>query len=779
MGKYWDRDVLTAADERTSPDASAHVRGTYWQRATGQSQPQAEGDNSASAAPAHDANQAQAEAMGGGFVRDVGNLIRGTRDPRFADVHGIHGQMVQEKNRDVLDAHSAAQLTGASDPALGDIYQEKLGDRFVSREQDENGYDVITFKGDDGQLRKGYVNRPGLDMEDVSRTITSSLPYLAVGGGTGSLVKGAGVAVRAASQGTAAAATSLAGDAASMGLGSQQGLDAGKALVTGAAGVGGELLAPAASAIWRRFVTEPRYFNKATGQLTDEGAAAAKAAGYDPSKMTAEIQQEFGKTYARTGGDASSAVSSLADKEFGIPSTLGQRTKDPQQLLDEKAMRYGVQGQGAKETITAFDQAQATAVRHAVLDGNDNVTSIAQRIAPGRTSAELSPSILGPQIRSGMQSAQGSAKAGEQAAWDKVSDLTPKPEAFDSLPDILSRRLGALPVDEVNTPIAAQMAKDLDGYVAGKAVSKPVANVLKQTQVITIDQMRRRLLSRSQSAANPTDHKAAQEIYDGFNDWIDDAAQKSLLNGDVDAAAALRTARDATKTMRQAFAPTDLKGRASPGARRIQDVLEKSDSAEGIVSGLFGGGPAANVPDGTIEALRLIKGALSRYVDPDAATQTFNDVRAAYWVRLVREKTGEVATPGVMLRNIKLAQNNQGSVIRELYSVDEQAAIMRLRRALEQITLKDPNPSGSGTAIAAYARQFVGKVLDALPLGQIAYQYSGIPSAAGRVAAKRAISQSHTAPPPALGHYGATAANSALSQGNSSADLSSAMHDDR
>lgn len=699
----------------------------------------------------------------GGILSSLSGMVRGEQDPNYEGVRSVYEQFSRE-----LEAPMGSAATlGAGDDALGDIVAKTLGDRVIRRERDAHGQEVFVTRGPDGGEQRGYLNVPGLDSQDVVRGVRGTLPYLAAGGAAGTALRAGGAFVRVGGQMVAAGSTSVGGDLGAGGMGSEQGVDWPKAVINAGAAGAGEFAAPAIGAVWRRFVTEPRLFNRSTGQLTPAGEAAAKSAGYDPAQMTADIQREFAKTYAKTAGDASSSIASATDAEWKIKSSLGQRTKDQQQLLDEKAMRMGVQGQAAKEVIERFDKDQSQAIRTAVLDGSPEVTSMAQRLAPNRTSAELSPSTLGGEIRSGLQSARGAARVGEREAWDKVTDLTPKPEAFDTLPDMLAGRLGDLPVDEINTRAAAQMAKALDDFVSGKAVSKPVAGVLKQRPVTTLDQMRRRLLAMSQSADNATDRTAATAIYNGYNDWLDDSAQKALVNGDVGAAAALRGARDVSKTMRQIFQPTDARGRATPGAKRLDDVLQRSDSAEGIVSGLFGGGPAANIPDGTIEALKLMHNGLTRYAKSDVAKQTWNDVRAAYWVRLVRDKTGEVFTPGVMLRNIKLAQNNQGSVMRELYNRKEQAAIMRLRKALEQVVAKDPNPSGSGSAIAAYARQFLGSVLNAIPGAQIAWQYSGIPTAIGKAAAYRAVSQAPQATNALMGPWAAAAASASQFAGES------------
>lgn len=696
----------------------------------------------------------------GGILSSLSGMVRGEQDPNYEGVRSVYEQFSRE-----LEAPMGSAATlGAGDDALGDIVAKTLGDRVIRRERDAHGQEVFVTRGPDGGEQRGYLNVPGLDSQDVVRGVRGTLPYLAAGGAAGTALRAAGGLTRVGGQVVAAGGTSVAGDLGAGGMGSGQGVDWPKAAINAGTAGAGEFAAPAIGAVWRRFVTEPRLFNRSTGQLTPAGEAAAKSAGYDPAQMTADIQREFAKTYAKSGNDAQTSVAALADHEFKIPSTIGQRTKDSQQLLDEKAMRFGLHGQAAKEIITSFDKRQLDAVKTAAIEASDDIRGIAARIAPDRAGSELSISMLGPHIRGGMQKVQDAARAAERQAWDQVPAMLPKPEAFDLLRNSLMTRLGTLPVDETITPTATAMARSIDEFVAGKSSSQPVAKILDRPQVMTVDQMRRRLLAVSESASTNTDRKATQALYAGFNDWIDTAAQQSLLTGDVEAAAALRAARDTSRMMREVFAPTDLKGRRTPGARIIDDVLQRSDSAEGIVTGLFGGGPAANVPDGTVEALRLMRRALGRYAKAEAGTQTWNDIRAAYWVRLVRDKTGEMFTPGYMLRNIKLAQNNQASVMRELYGPGELAAIGRFRKALEQISYKDPNPSGSGVAIAALTKQFLGKVLTSIPYGQAALEFSGIPSAVGRVAARKAVSGSISTPNPLMGPYFSAGSNALAGQ---------------
>lgn len=157
--------------------------------------------------------------------------ITGVEDPKVGKLPSVYSQHPDDLN----NATALAATLGASDNQMADIVQKHLGDKFLKREKDANGYDVFTTRGRDGQEQKGYLNRPGLDLEDVSRGIHSALPYMATGGAAGlAFGAGRGLMANAAIQGVTGAATSAAGDVAQMPLGSEQGIEAEKALMVGA-----------------------------------------------------------------------------------------------------------------------------------------------------------------------------------------------------------------------------------------------------------------------------------------------------------------------------------------------------------------------------------------------------------------------------------------------------------------------------------------------------------------------------------------------------------------
>jgi hypothetical protein len=742
--------LKTAAPQQ--PPADPNVRQVdYFSRAAGL------GSQAPSSAGPADPN---AEPDADTWLKRRGQDIQGKQDPRYKDTSTVYEQFTEE----LRSPTATAATLGASDAQMGDIVQKSLGDKFIRREKDANDYDIFVTRGPDGQEQRGYLNKPGLDTQDLWRTLYGIGPYVAVGGGIGAATKGAGMLVQMGAQALGAGATSAGGDVAQMPLGSEQGIELPKAAFAAAGGAAAPPIAAGLSAIARRFITLPGLFDKASGQLTPKGQAAAKSAGVDPAELSAEAQKVFAKTYSMTG-DAAEAATRADVEPFGLPATKGQVSKDPYLLTQEEGMRRRLKGETAQNVIRAFDVEQEQAVKNAALGSDPQ--SITTAISPGRRPAmapqDANPMVLGQSVREGTNAAREAARVAEGEAWERVGPLTPKPEAFDTLGAALDRRLGSdLAIDSKNTPAAAQLAQEIDRFVSGEAPEQ-VAKILKNNPVRTVDAMRRRLLAISKGAQTPTDKRAASALYDGFNDWIGEAADNGLLAGDPASAAAMKVARGFTKEVRELFAPT-IAGKTSPAGRRLSAVMEGADSPEGVINQLLGSSGSRGVDQGTTQALTNLKQALDKYAPADVAKATWDDVRLAYWVRQVQGRNGEMLGPTAILNNIKTALSNQQSVVRALYTREETLQIRRFVQALETISYKPPNASGSGYTAASFFKDFVSKLFEAFglrsKLGQAALEYSGLGNAYGTAQAKAAVNQGVKPRPtnlaPALSAGGAT-----------------------
>jgi hypothetical protein len=639
--------------------------------------------------------------------------VVGKRDPRYKDVPTMAEVMNRDGSMTFGNAarESGAWLTGASDKDMAGVYRGMLGDRFVRQETDANGYPIIVYRGPDGGEARAYVNKPGLDMQDVVRGVEGLAPYVGAGRAVGALTKGASVVPRMVAQALGQGATSVAQDAAGVGAGVSD-LDlaktAGKAGLAAAGGAAGEAAGQALGYAWRKLVTEPRYFDRATRQLTPAGEDAARAAGLDPETLPQNIAQDFGREMAKTA-DPFEAASPVIRNEFRIPQTRGEMTGNMQDLLREQQMSAGTYGETAARIMKSFRDAQTKSIDNAVRGDMGPVEpGIAGKLAPDRIGASLGKDDLGANIRANTQSALDAAKKTESEAWKAVpDDFRATDEALAAIDDVIPQVLAARKVQVIEeglTPAAKKMSDMIEKFQAGE-MPKGSSRYVDKSLAGHVDVMRRRLLAGMQEAATPTDKRAAEALYDGFNDWIVEAAKHS---GDPSIAMKLVTARSISREIHQAF--DGEKG--SAGARIMANILKKADSAEGVVNALFSAPSSGQIKGGAVAALDSLKRAYDTYLPREAAKAAWDDVRLAYWMRIAEKKTGDVGGPQALATSIKTALNSQGSIAKKLFTPEELGEMNRLAMVLESVARRNPNTSWSGVSMGALLRDIGNAVLN-------------------------------------------------------------------
>lgn len=701
--------------------------------------------------------------------------VVGTQDPAYKDLKAFD-DMPAAGDTGYKVRTTAGLIGGADDKAYGDIIQKSLGPNFIRRFKDANGYDIIEHKGPDGQPTRAYVNKPGLDIQDFGRGVVGALPYV-LGGSAVAGLKGARTLPGVIAQSGLAGMTSLAGDAVSAGAGAELPSNMmGKAGVTAVGAGVGAVVSPLVGAVWQRFVTIPGLVD-ANGKLTAKGLAAAKAAGIDDAgALEGKIAQEFAATYAKTGDAAASALKAESGA-YGVETTLGQRTKDPMQILREKGYRMGNYGDAAKQSITELDARQADQIERMVRGTGPNTTGatkvepgMLERIAPNKPYVSTNPAALGEEIQSGVNAARGTAKAAEKEAWKEVPDLVPRQEAFSDLAPMVTNKLDGRRLS-TSTPKAMEMDAALANYASGKVVASGT-KLVNQSPIQTVEDMRKHLkdILFSVERDNAADKAAAQAVYDGYKEWIMSSANKALLNGEADKAANLFKAVDLTKEMHSIFKPTGPNFKPN-AATRIMETVMNDATPERIVAALLPQSTKAALKDGSVQALQSIKRGLDRYT-PQTADETWNTIRAAHWSKLTEKSDGKLMTPAAMAQNIQNSIRSHSSMMNVLYTPKEMQEMLRISRVLSGVTWKDPNPSGTATAAQGLVKEFFGSIVRALPIGstaKIAAEFSGLPNrvrnAAGYVGANNAVSQGlRTTTDPALSGVGGAGANALYGQ---------------
>jgi hypothetical protein len=296
-----------------------------------------------------------------------------------------------------------------------------------------------------------------------------------------------------------------------------------------------------------------------------------------------------------------------------------------------------------------------------------------------------------------------------------------------------------------------------------------------------IDQQKA-LFGMLKAAQTDTDRAAARAVYNAFNDWIDDIPEGNFATGSNAMAAQFRTARGITREIKSAFDPRG-KGIDPAAGRILKNITDKDGNADSIVGELFGGsGPQAPPKAGSVQAVQQIKSILNRsdLVDPAEGQRVWNDLRMAWYSRLIIDKSGKMASPQVASENIKKALRNQQVLSQVMLEPAERRVLREYADALTEAAFKDPNPSGSATGLRqlfkskdsilktaaqtqskrelfskhnVLASRFYSILAKKMPVDMF-----GSKGSAAMAATRRATDQALTKKPPAvLGQYGAAA----------------------
>jgi len=293
------------------------------------------------------------------------------------DLPSVYSQHAQ----DLEGPMGNAATLGASDQQLADIVKKTLGPKLL-RIEPAGDYLVAVTLGPDGKEQRGYINKPGLDTEDITRGIRGALPYFLTGGVAGAGVKaaGGGLLSLAGAEGAAAAATSAAGDLAQIPLGSEQGIETGKAVASGAMGMGIPLVSRAVGNAAR---SVKEYFTPQTGPLqgmsrkavnnvtesmsADPSINRQSVAGmtqtYGPETMIADMGhtlQADAASLARTPVAKDVAADAIAKRQAGaeqritntLNTELGPERNLPQ-YIEQGSARYNAQ---ARPLYQQFEQ---------------------------------------------------------------------------------------------------------------------------------------------------------------------------------------------------------------------------------------------------------------------------------------------------------------------------------------------------------------------------------------------------------------------------------------
>lgn len=737
-----------------------------------------------------------------GAAKWVGDIYRGNVDPAYKDLDGFKGQGLYgsiQSRREVMDPIIESQYTTITDKGYGNVIKKSLGDRLQDVREDKFGQEIISYQGDDGQQYQTYVNKPGLDKHDVMRFAAASIPFMMPAGAVGKAgqMAGLGLKGRMAAQGVTAGIVDAEMQNIAQDQGSGEDYDLARSLIASLGGAGGEVLGTAITKI-----ASKGYIDKATGKLNERGREWAKANRIDPDATSENVANYISQNIDKSADPTELAIKARTG-EFDIPTSRAQRTKSYEDAFNELQIEKGIHGQEAEAILKKFRAEQKDAIQDAAFE------KVGQKFAPGQDVTNTQ--ALGGNIQEGLADFHKAVKSKESKLWSEIGPMYPKDEAFDSLPDIISKKADEAGIRLLpqGTEASGQMAKMMQQFMngdlksAGHGILKTRANdnglaprgslkdfllnthkednipatriyelfnefridnglpeltvdeiteqinkhglkpkrfagrirydlsELKASNntlnldksvkdgVVSIDEARRMLLA-TKNAAQPgsPDAKLANKLYEGFNEWIDDAAEKALIVADDPAAhAALKSARSYTHALHQVFSPKNKRGKLTAAGRKLQQVLENENySPQEVVSAIFGRGSAVNeLPKGTEATLEHLLAAfdLGNLGNQQAKQAALGSLKLAYWARLVVDKNGKALSPKRMSNNIEAAMHKHKGAIDLLFDKQEKNLIKRFNQVLNDLHVEHPNPSLSSIGMAHNTRKAVKGLMNA------------------------------------------------------------------
>lgn len=557
---------------------------------------------------------------------------------------------------------AGAMIATPNEKAIGDVVKATVPGAEIS--EDESGNVIVQFPQGAGGGKRVFVNPPGFDRTDVTATaaeLVKFFPAAKVAAGAGSVL--GGVVKSFGGE----AATSAGTDVIAGQLGSEQGIDVGRAVASGGGAALADFLTPKVIRFFRRVANTRKFYDAKAGVLTAQGQRAAEAAGVDPSIIDASLGRDFAENLAQ-GASPQIAIGASLGKKFNVPLTRGQLSQDVDQFAEEEILRNV---QPTSPLMRDPDAAQAAAASSARTDVQEKVggVGIGREVDAAETaSKEITEqrNALVDSIDEAFEFARGKSAA---FTGESVRDLS-KAAA------IVARDF---PIDNALTPASFKILRQIARLSKRvKSAKKRGANV----QFAFFEQTRKRINNSINTIpqSNPADKALAVRLKEQYDGFLDDAFDNALFAGDLDVLDSFKKARRLRFELTERFG----KRNANDEAGRIVDKIIQTDATpQQIVNHVFGsarlGGKA--VSEKVINRLKESLGETS---------QGFIALQELGFMRLTRP-AGKEFTPELAAKNIKLVQQQAPGVLKALYKKEQLDFIRQFGELMGRL----PTPAGA------------------------------------------------------------------------------------
>ena len=600
-----------------------------------------------------------------------------------------------------------------------------------------------------------YVNRPGLSGEDLQTFGNEAMKFLAASKLPGFKAgPKEGLLTQSARAGVTGAATSAAGQAASMPLGAEEisGGDVGVSAVGAAAGQAiGQAVSGAVKATPKVASTVAREVGdrlpggaqraaERAAQATAAQSAAEQAArenaemivranaaqlGLVGEALEAEVREASERAAAAISGLYSRQPANELDqlaRSFGVRLSRAQTTGDVEGMRFMYEAAAGLHGPPAQRAAAAFIRAQYSALPQ-------GIRAIAGDVTVPNPQAGVSIA------RTGLERRQAAAKEAEGAAWDEFAQAVPKVRTYDVTP---KKRPGAgkfvrerlenalvsdkkmiraesgraefLPEFEATYPRVARVMKLANAMADSTKTEMPLRDVDRVLQL-------KRFIDANWEAADRAEQRVLTMMGAEVRNWLKESGGKYVptrSGGPGDAARTLG-ARGANVTQSALQRALGISAENAKAFRENPLIAEMLDPSRGLTDDeiarrLFGGGRTGlSVSGQSLQALRAMKQTFGQ------ASPEWEALRAAALLRLTNGLgpqgaviSGQAAdavamaeTPAIIttFRAIDNAFKANREAMEVLFTPAELARLREAQRivgAMAPTPRSEINPSGSG-----------------------------------------------------------------------------------
>lgn len=574
--------------------------------------------------------------------------------------------------------------------------------------QDPEGNPGIVIDG-----KPFYLNKPGMSGADAFGFFGDLVSYIPAGKLASVFNKGY-QRMFAASIGTGA--TTTIKEMLSQQFGSDEPIDTTIIALDAVFGGAGQRIGDALS----NYVASRKKFKDAAGNYTDDFKQALKEAGLNLEDITKEgrrvlerAYQHIGRTMGQQVSDVRGAVSQAEADIFQIPLTKGQRTGDIEQLGREEGMRHGVYGDKGKKVIGEFDVSQSKAIEAGVQKVGEKLSD-----SPVPINLFADPMEGASTLISRLQKVASEEKDTVKKLYDvtKMATLEVIPEAITDIAPSARRLIKEADVDlsKEITPVALQMMNKINQF-SQKAKPKepfmptPDVKTIANVPIKELEAFRRQLGQLAKNTTNASDSRAATQIMQSFDDWLEKSIDDSLIVGEATDLETLKEARSFFKQYAKKFREKGGRSIDAQAQKLITKMLDPNINANDALALFFGRG---RIGETSVQTAVLKKLQSIFKDDPEALTM----FRQTALLRLVQDKQNNMLSSKQMVNRIDDLLTGGGKEFAEVLLNDSQRDTLKAFRNSVSRTIMPQeamNPAKTAYTLARLARD----VLSALGLG--------------------------------------------------------------